>query len=332
MKVLVTGAGGHIGGNLVRALLAGGRRVRALVRNDTRPLEGLDVERVPGDVLRPETLAPALEGVDVVYHLAGIITIEGDPDGRVWQTNVEGVKNVAAACLAAKVRRLVHFSSIHAFRQPPLLEPLDETRPLVEGEQEMAYDRTKAAGHREILAAVQRGLDAVIVHPTAVLGPIDFKPSAMGQVLLGLYHRRLPALVDGGFDWVDVRDVVAGALAAEEKGRTGQNYLLSGAWRSVKELADLVAEVTGMRSPRFTSPMWLARVGAPFLGGWARMTGHRPLYTADSLRALRSNRRISSDKARGELGYSSRPLRDTIADAFEWFRGAGMLAAPPGKS
>ena len=331
MTVLVTGAGGHIGGNLVRALLAGGRRVRALVRNDTRPLEGLDVERVTGDVLRPETLAPALEGVDVVYHLAGIITIEGDPDGRVWQTNVEGVKNVAASCLAAKVRRLVHFSSIHAFRQPPLLERLDETRPLVEGETEMAYDRTKAAGHREVLAAVQRGLDAVIVHPTAVLGPIDFKPSAMGQVLLDLYHRRLPALVDGGFDWVDVRDVVAGALAAEKQGRTGQNYLLSGAWRSVKELADLAEEVTGVRSPRFTSPMWLARVGAPFLGGWARVTGRRPLYTADSLRALRSNRRISSDKARGELGYSSRPLRDTIADAFEWFRGAGMLAASPGR-
>jgi len=90
--------------------------------------------------------------------------------------------------------------------------------------------------------------------------------------------------------------------------------------------------VTGVRPPRFTSPMWLARVGAPFLGGWARMTGRRPLYTGDSLRALRSNRRISSDRARSELGYSSRPLRDTVADAFEWFRSAGVLAAPPGRS
>jgi len=316
MTVLVTGAGGHIGGNLVRALLAGGRKVRVLVRNDTRPLEGLDVERVTGDVLKPETLTPAFDGIEVAYHLAAIITIEGDPDGRVWKTNVEGPRNVAAACRAAKVRRLVHFSSIHAFHQIPLLETLDETRPLSDGDAEMAYDRTKANGQKEILAAVRQGLDAVVVHPTAVLGPIDFKPSAMGQVLLDLYHRRLPALVDGGFDWVDVRDVVAGAILAEQHGRTGQSYLLSGEWRSVKELAELAREVAGVRPPRFTAPMWLARVGAPFLTGWSRLARTRPLYTADSLRALRSNRKISCERAQRELGYKARPLRETVADSY----------------
>ena len=324
--VLVTGASGHVGGNLVRALLAQGRKVRALVRNDTRALEGLDIERVKGDVLDPATLRPAFEGVDVVYHLAAIITIEGDPDGLVRRTNVDGPHNIVEACLHAKVRRLVHFSSIHAFEQPPLLEPLDEKRPLEESRRAPAYDRTKAAGHRVVLDGVKRGLDAVIVHPTSVIGPYDFKPSRLGQVLLDLYFRRLPSLVGGGFDWVDVRDVVAGAMAAETKGRTGVNYLFSGKWRTVKELAQIAGKQTGVRPPRFTSPLWLAKVGVPFALGWAKLTRSRPLYTFESLHALQySNQRISCERAQADLGYSARPLEETIADSYTWFREAGML-------
>jgi len=329
MTVVVTGASGHVGGNLVRALLAAGRKVRCVVRNDTRAIEGLDVERVRGDVFDPASLRAAFDGAEVVYHLAAKVSIEGDPDGIVHRTNVEGPRNVAAACLDARVKRLVHFSSIHAFVQRPFDELLDEDRPLVEDPREMAYDRSKAAGQREVLDAVRRGLDAVIVHPTAILGPFDFKPSPVGQVLLDLYHRRLPALVAGGFDWVDVRDVVAGAMAAEQRGRTGRNYLLSGEWKSVAELAALAEEVTGVRPPRFVAPFWLARLGVPFLTAFARVTGRRPLYTSDSLHALESNRRISCDRAVAELGYTHRPLRETIADAYAWFREAGILVPPP---
>lgn len=327
MTVVVTGASGHVGGNLVRALLAAGRKLRCVVRDDARAIDGLDVERVRADVTDPASLRAAFDGAEVVYHLAAKISIEGDPDGIVHRTNVEGPRNVVAACLDAKVKRLVHFSSIHAFTQPPLLEHLDEGRPLVDDPDEMAYDRSKAGGQREVLEGVRRGLDAVIVHPTAIMGPFDFKPSAVGQVLLDLYHRRLPSLVDGGFDWVDVRDVVAGALAAEQRGRTGRNYLLSGEWRGVAELARLAEDVTGVRAPRFVAPFWLARLGVPFMTGFARLTGRRPLYTADSLHALKSNRKISCERAATELGYSHRPLRETVADAYAWFREAAMLAA-----
>lgn len=328
MTVVVTGASGHVGGNLVRALLAAGRRVRCVVRDDARAIAGLDVERVRADVFDPASLRAAFDGAEVVYHLAAKVSIEGDPGGIVHRTNVEGPRNVAAACLAARVKRLVHFSSIHAFVQRPFDERLDESRPLVTDPREMAYDRSKAAGQREVLDAVRRGLDAVIIHPTAILGPFDFKPSPVGQVLLDLYHRRLPALVAGGFDWVDVRDVVAGAMAAEQRGRTGRSYLLSGEWKSVVELAAIAEAVTGVRPPRFVAPFWLARLGAPFLTAFARLTGRRPLYTADSLHALESNRRISCERAVAELGYTHRPLRETIADAYAWFREAGMLGSP----
>jgi dihydroflavonol-4-reductase len=176
-----------------------------------------------------------------------------------------------------------------------------------------------------VLAGIARGLDAVIVNPTAILGPYDYGPSAMGRVLLDLYHRRLPALVEGGFDWVDVRDVVAGALAAADRAPAGARYLLSGARRTVRELAGLVQQVTGVRPPRLVSPMWLARVGAPFATAVARVAKKQPLYTRHSLHALRHHQLVSHDKAARELGYAPRPLVETLTAAYDWFRESGAL-------
>src|SRR5207237_8277691 len=170
--------------------------------------------------------------------------------------------------------RLCHFSSIHALSPEPRNGTVDEARPLAE-KSWLPDDRSKAGGEREIKKGVERGLDAVTVNPTAVLGPHDYRPSPLGSVLLDLYRRKLPGLVDGGFDWVDVRDVVAGALAAAEKGRTGERYLLGGARRTVLELAREVEKVTGARPPRFVSPMWLARASAAFGTGLARLCGAR---------------------------------------------------------
>ncbi|MBW2532957.1 MAG: SDR family oxidoreductase [Deltaproteobacteria bacterium] len=325
MKTLVIGAAGHIGGNLVRELLERGRDVRVLLRNDTRAIDGLDVERVHADVLAPETLGAALDGVDVVYHLAAVITISGDRDGTVRDTNVNGPRNVVNACVEAGVRRMVHFSSIHAFNPQPLDEVIDEDRPLNGEEAPLAYDRTKAAGQREVLAGIERGLDAVIVHPTGVLGRNDFKPSRMGEVILMLCQRKFPALVDGGFNWVDVRDVVDGAIAAGERGQAGRNYLLSGHWCSFAELAALVGEVAGVRIPKMVSPMWLARIGAPFVAGFSRLTGTRPLYTPEALHALRNHKLITHARATEELGYEPHTLRETIEDTVSWFRANGML-------
>ena len=323
MLTVVTGATGHIGGNLVRALLERGRSVRVTVREDTRAIDGLDVERVRADVLDPASLRAAFDGAQVVFHLAAVIEITRQSNGVMRRVNVEGARNVAQACLERGVSRLVHFSSIHALSHRPEAEPIDETRPLALDEHTMAYDQTKASGELEVQRAVERGLAAVVVNPTAVLGPHDFKPSPVGQVLLDLYHRRMPALVEGGFNWVDVRDVVAGALAAEERGQVGQRYLLSGTWAPVRDLAQLVERHTGVRAPRLVAPMWLARVGAPFVEGFNRVTGGRPLYTSSSLRALRCHRLVSSDRARRDLGYSARPLGETVANEASPVRGYG---------
>ena len=328
MSVVVTGATGHVGANLVRTLLGQGRRVRVMVRNETRAIEGLDLERIPGDVRDRESLVRAFKGAEVVYNLAAKISIVGSMGGLVRATNVEGPRNVAAACLTAGVRRLVHVASIHAFQQHPVDEPLDETRVLVTSPA-LAYDESKADGIREILAAVKAGLDAVVVCPTAVLGPHDYQGSRMGLVIRKLANGRLPGTVAGGFDWVDVRDVVDGAMAAEEKGRTGELYLLGGAWTTIAELAKVVEEVSGRRAPWFCSPMWLAAVGTPFSVVWAKMTGSEPLFTMEALRALKhGSRNISHDKAVRELGYSPRPLAETIRAAVEWQREAGHISSP----
>ncbi len=317
--VVVTGASGHVGATLVRELLRRGRNVRALVRRDRRALEGLDVEEVRGDVLEPESLIQAFEGAKTVYHLAAIISILRNNAEQIRAVNVQGVKNVVKACLQRGVNRLVHFSSIHALSPYPKQETVDETSSLVTEEQLMPYDWSKAEGERTVLEAVRRGLDAVVVSPTAIVGPFDFKLSEIGRFFLSLYHGRIPALVAGGFDWVDVRDVVDGAIAAQERGRTGERYLLSGEWVTVKELSRMVQECTGRRTPRFVAPMWLARLGVPFMSLQSALTGEKPLFTRGSLHTLGHHRYTSHEKATRELGYTPRPLRDAVGDAFSWY-------------
>jgi dihydroflavonol-4-reductase len=231
---------------------------------------------------------------------------------------------VVTACLQCGVRRMVHFSSIHALQQKPLDQPLDESRPRV-GEDAYAYDRSKARAEAEALAGNDQGLEVVVVNPTGVIGPGDFKPSAMGQVFLDLQHRRLHGLVHGGFNWVDVRDVVAGAIRAAEAGRPGETYILGGHWLSIRDLARLAEEVSGVQAPIFTAPMWLARLAAPPALLAARLTNTRPLFTPEALGALRGNRRVECGKAANELGHQPRPVRETVEDIYGWFASNGML-------
>lgn len=327
MTVVVTGAAGHIGGVLVRELLAQGRAVRVLIHKDARAIEGLPVERISGDIRDLGLLRRIFQGAEVVYHLAARISLTTHDAPLVRSINVLGTRTVCQAALSSGVRRLVHFSSIHAFDDRPRHLPVDEERPPARGRGFPPYDRSKAEGEREVLEAVARGLDAVILNPTGVIGPLDFRISAMGQVFLDLYHRRLPALVEGGFDWVDVRDVVKSALSAETQGRTGERYLLPGRWVSVRDVARTVREVTGRETPRLVSPWWLARLGAPFIEAYARIFEKRPLFTSVSLRALRANRQISGKKASTELGHSPRPFRDSVEAIYDWFGEAGYLRA-----
>ena len=327
MTIVVTGATGHIGANVCRTLVKRGAAVRALHRGNTRPLDGVDVELRRADVLDRPSLTSALEGADAVIHLAARISIAGDPDGLVYRTNVEGSRNVVDACLERGVRRLVHMSSFHAFRQAPIHEPLTEARPAV-GEDAYPYDRSKAAGEREVDRGVEAGLSAVILNPTGVMGPWDFTPSLMGSAVLDLCHGRVPVLAPGGSDWVDVRDVADAVVAALDAGRPGDRHLLAGGWTPLAVLAEIVARSSGRRRPRVTIPEAVLRSGLPLVRLVSRSRSRRPLYTRQSLDALtRSSRDVRSDRARSVLGFSARPLEETVASSIEWFRAAGMLRA-----
>lgn len=323
--VVVVGASGHIGNNVCQALLQKGYAVRTLIHIHSNALETLNVEKMRGDVLDPVSLRKCFEGADVVFNAAGKISVSGDPDGTVRRVNVEGAKNVVEACLTMGVKRLVHFSSIHAMQQYPIHQELDESRPLVE-ESGFEHDISKSDGDREVLKGIMQGLDAVFITPTAVLGPGDFTPSLMGQGLIALYNRKVPALVAGGFDWVDVRDVAKAAVIAMEKGKPGERYMLSGMWKTVKELAELVQDISGKAAPKFTSPQWLARVGAPFAKAYCLITNSPTLYTNETLEVLvRCNRNITCSKAKRELAFHPRPLVETLKDTFEWYRQKGMI-------
>jgi dihydroflavonol-4-reductase len=329
MRVVVTGASGHVGANLVRALVERGDQVRVVVRDRVDALAGVEVERVRGDVRDAASLRQAFAGAEVVYHLAAMISISGDPRGDVRTVNVEGTRNAAEAALAAGVRRLVHCSSVHAFdlyRPDARGGTIDEAWPRVpDATTHFAYDRSKAAGERALREAIGRGLDAVILHPSGIVGPFDYGPSRMGRVLLQLHRRTLPSLVQGAFDFVDVRDVVAGLIAAGERGRGGENYIVTGHHVSVPELARLAHEVTGVRPPRLNTPIWVAKLGVPvFMAiGWAQR--REPLYTFESLAVLQSPGRFSWAKAERELGYRPRPLIDTVRDTYAWFESTGRL-------
>jgi dihydroflavonol-4-reductase len=324
MKIAVTGANGHVGANLCRSLLAEGHQVKALIHEHSNSLEGLDLEQVHGSLNDLEALRKLCKDAAVVFHLAAMISIDGQKN-KLLETNVEGTKNLAGVIMENGVRRMIHFSSIHALSHFPLDKQMDETRPLITDGQ-MWYEITKSKAEKFILDQTSNGLDAVVINPTAIVGPYDFKPSLVGTVLIRLYKNTLPALVPGGYNWVDVRDVVRGAIAAMDKGRKGERYILGGNWISVRDLAMTVEKVTGKRINKFTIPTAVAKIGVPFIKVYARIAGQEPLYTYESLKTLLDvNTRISYKKAATELGYSPRDFETTIRDTIDWYKSNGYI-------
>jgi len=324
VTVTVTGATGHVGANLVRALLQKGEKVRAIVREDTRAIEGLDVEQVRADVLDQESLVHAFKDARVVYHLAGHVSILEDAE-QLQAVNIDGTRNVVEACLECGVGRLVYTCSIEALLRPGKPDPIDESVEPDSGDPTTIYGRTKAQGEQVVRAGILRGLDAVTVYPTAVVGPFDFKPSFFGQFFLDSGRMQTPALVPGGFDLVDVRDVVAGLLAAADKGRKGEGYLLSGGFLTVLEIAEITGECTGVPRPRLVIPYWLAYPSAALAPLYYRLVGQRPRFTRMAVRMLQDGRKVSCEKARRELDYSPRPPREGIRAALAWFQESGRL-------
>jgi dihydroflavonol-4-reductase len=320
-KVAVTGASGHIGANLVRELLGRGFEVVALVRQTGRALDGLDVTRVDGDILDISSLCSAFAGVEQVYHLAAHVSIQSGENQKLQAINVEGTRNVIAACQSVGAATLVHFSSIHALDLEPFDRPVTEENALL-GERNghgADYDFSKAGAERLVRQNDCETLSTRIIYPTAVLGPNDFNQSLFGQAIIRMAQGRLPALVAGGFDWVDARDVAWGAVEAAEKGADKDRFILSGQYLDMSEVAGIISELTGVAAPRFTCPTWLAGVFAPLMGGWASLSGQAPLYTRYSLATLSTNKAMSHARAAQVLGYKARPFKESIREALKFY-------------
>jgi dihydroflavonol-4-reductase len=232
---------------------------------------------------------------------------------------------VIAACRAANVHRLVHFSSIEALDPFPLDSLIDEERPLVNSHSRLPYASSKAEGERTVWSAVNEGLDAVVLRPTAMVGPFDYRPSLLGRAIIAIARGAIPALVHGGFDWVDVRDVAEAAVLAAEKAKSGARYILSGRWASLADLATFVGEAVGIRPPRLIVPRAAAKAWAPVSTAFCRATGRIPLFTRYTLETLQDDRIVSHAAAGRDLGYRPRDLRETIRDACGWFAENGFF-------
>jgi dihydroflavonol-4-reductase len=320
--VIVTGATGHIGNVLVRELTAKGITVRALVLPNERPvsISQLPIEMVRGDVTDYASLQKAFDGVTCVYHLAGIVTIGSGKRKILQKVNVEGTGNVIRACFEKGVKRLVYTSSIHAFPELPHGQILVETKDFDERKVRGDYAKSKALATKMVLDAAQNGLDTVILHPTGVIGPYEYQLSNMGQLMVDFMKRRLFAYIDGTYDFVDVRDVVQGIISASEKGRPGENYILSGEQITVKRLLEHLENATGLKAPRIKIPIWFAKATAPLSELYYMVLQQQPLYTSYSIETLYSNSLASHNKAENELGYKTRPIQEAIFDTVSWLK------------
>lgn len=324
---VVTGATGHVGNVLVRQLVDSGKPVRALVLpgENTKSLAGLDVDYVEGDVRDPHALRRAFSGASTVYHLAGLISILPGREEALHAVNVVGTRNVVRVCKECGIERMVYVSSVHALTEPPHGVAITEAAGFDPATIVGPYAQSKARATQEVMEGVERGLDAVVVFPSGVVGPYDFSVSEMGHVILDFVNRRIPAYVDGAYDFADVRDVVNGILAAGQKGKNGEGYILSGEFLTVSQMMLLLEELTGVPAPSVKLPHWVARGAAAFTPFVATFTGRKPRFTSYSLRVLRSNGLMDCSKARSELDYTPRPLKTSFADAIEWFRTSNLL-------
>jgi dihydroflavonol-4-reductase len=322
----VTGASGRLGNVLIRQLLARGHSVRALVMPDdpqALSLEGLELTRITGSVLDRAALDRLVEGTSGVFHLAAVIDLGSDRSGRIWNINVEGTTNVAAACRAAGVRML-HCSSHAALQRWPLEQPLDEKRALALDEK-CPYHRSKAHGELRVLDAVGAGLDAVVCSPATLTGPHDFGPSMFGNALIDLYRGKVPILLDVVCDYADSRDVCDAMIRAMADGRRGERYLLSGEVLDMLELAAILREVTDRPMPKHSLPLWVGWAALPFSLALGKLIGKPPIFTAGVLRAAVFNRVVLHDKAAAELDFRPRPMRESLPDTLAWFRGRGLI-------
>jgi nucleoside-diphosphate-sugar epimerase len=326
-RVFVTGGTGHVGANLVRALLARGDRVRALVREGSsrEALDGLALELVTGDVCDRASLDALVRDCDGGYHAAAKVQTVRGREAELYRTNVLGTRNVLDAARAAGVARVVVTSSLGAVGHPHE-GPCSERDAFNPFEEHLPYEESKAWMEHECLKAAVSGQEVVIVVSTAVLGPHDFKPSRMGRVVLDFANGKLGAYIPGGFEFVGAGDLASAHLLAMDHGKSGQRYIVSTQFLTVDDLMGMLETISGRRRPKRLPPgamKVLASISSFVLNLVAPERPQR--FTPDAVRLLSLMRRADIEKARTELGYRPGSIEQALRDAHAGFVSRGLV-------
>ncbi len=317
---VVTGGKGYVGFALVKELEARGEKMRLLLRTDSPYFDGIDCEKFMGDVTSLEQLEEAFKGADTVYHVAGIVDISGTKDKQVWSVNYEGTKNVVAACKKCGVKTLVYCSSVDAIpasEDANVINEIDTFDPdLLEG----AYAKSKASATQYVLDSASDEFKVCVVHPSCCIGPYDNNNTSSVGTMLNLYLKGLfPVSMDfGGYNFVDVRDVAKGMVAAAEKGGNGECYILSGYAHTLDEFIKTLAFVCGKKAPKFKIRKSIIVKVLPEIEKIFDLLKLPPLLNEYSIRKLCENCNFSCFKARTELGYNPMTLQESLADTVRW--------------
>ena len=324
-NVLVTGGTGFVGANLAKKLFERNCNVRILRRenSDLRAIQGIEVEHCIGDVRDVDSLKRAMNGCDTVFHTAAVVTFERKKADEQRDVNVGGTRNVATMCLTCGVETLVHTSSIAALGSLPGGELATEETPF-NWERKWGYKFSKHMAEQEVLAGIERGLRAVIVNPSVIIGERDIHFHG-GDLIRRVRKWQVPFYIEGGMNIAYVGDVANGHIAAAEQGRTGERYILGGENLTHKEIFQRTARIVGGFPPPAKLPHAFLRFGAKAIETMSRIVGIEPLLTSDLVAGAGKLNWYSSEKAKRELGYSITPFDETIRRAFIWYKENNMV-------
>lgn len=334
VKYLVTGAAGFLGGTICRQLMARGENVRAFVLPGDPAMKYVprEAEIVEGDLTDMDSLEKLFaveEGTEtIVLHIASIVTVNPDYSSKVMEVNVDGTKNIIRLCLShPECKKLVYCSSTGAIPEAAMGKAIKEVKRFDPDEVVGCYSRSKAMASQAVLDAVhENGLNACIVHPSGIMGPEDYAIGETTGTLIKIIKGEMPAGIDGSFNLCDVRDLAAGTIAAADKGKAGECYILANEPVSFRDFSRVVSDEAGCKKVGMFLPIWAANMMGGMMEKQAKKKGIKPMMTRFSVYNLARNNKFDSTKAIRELGYSTRSYRDTIHDEIQWLKETGKIA------
>ena len=330
MKAFVTGATGFVGSHVARYLAGQGAELRLLVRPTslTANLEGIAGERVMGDLRDPGSLRKAMSGCDVVFHVAADYRLWTRDPGEMYRSNVEGTRNIIQLAQQTGVRRVIYTSSVATMGFTGNGGLADESSPVALSDMIGHYKRSKFQAEQVALQAGRGGAGVVVVNPTTPVGERDIKPTPTGRIIVDFLKRKFPAYVDTGLNLVDVAEVARGHVAALEKGKSGERYILGGENLTLKQILDKLAAITGLPSPKLKLPYAVAlATGVLDTAVTGLLLRREPRVTVDAVRMGRKKMFVSSARAERDLGWRIVPVDDALRRAVDWFRERSYVAA-----